>query len=71
MDLGLKDRVAIVAASSTGLGKAVAIGLAREGAKLALCARTGSVLNAAAEEIHSETGVEILARTLDVPITPR
>ena len=40
MDLGLKDRVAIVAASSTGLGKAVALGLAREGAKLALCART-------------------------------
>lgn len=66
MDLGLKDRVAIVAASSTGLGKAVAMGLAREGAKLALCARTESVLNATAEEIQRETGVEILARTLDV-----
>ena len=31
MDLGLKDRVALVAASSEGLGKAVALGLAREG----------------------------------------
>ena len=39
MDLGLKDRVAVVAASSKGLGKAVALGLAAEGAKLAICAR--------------------------------
>lgn len=44
MDLGLKDRVAIVAASSRGLGKAVAMGLARQGVKLALCARTGHTL---------------------------
>ena len=44
MDLGLKDRVAIVAASSQGLGKAVAMGLAKEGARLALCARTESTL---------------------------
>jgi 3-oxoacyl-[acyl-carrier protein] reductase len=66
MDLGLKDRVAIVAASSTGLGKAVAMGLAREGAKLALCARNQGVLNLTAEEIHRETGVETLARVVDV-----
>jgi len=66
MDLGLKDRVALVAASSQGLGKAVALGLAREGAKLALCARTASTLEAAAEEIRRETGVEVLARALDV-----
>ena len=66
MDLGLKDRVALVAASSTGLGKAVALGLAREGVKLALCARTQSTLEAAAEEIHGETGVEVLSRAVDV-----
>ncbi len=66
MDLGLKDRVAIVAASSTGLGKAVAMGLAREGAKLALCARTEAVLKSTATEIHNETGAEVLARPLDV-----
>jgi 3-oxoacyl-[acyl-carrier protein] reductase len=66
MDLGLKDRVAIVAASSQGLGKAVALGLAREGAKLALCARTAPVLEAAAEEIRAETGVEVLTRPLDL-----
>jgi 3-oxoacyl-[acyl-carrier protein] reductase len=66
MDLGLKDRVALVAASSTGLGKAVALGLAREGAKLALCARTQSTLDATAEEIRRDTGAEVLARAIDV-----
>jgi len=66
MDLGLKDRVALVAASSTGLGKAVALGLAREGAKLALCARTQSTLDETAAEIQRETGVEVLARAVDV-----
>ena len=66
MDLGLKNRVALVAASSTGLGKAVAVGLAREGAKLALCARTQSTLDATAEEIRRETGTEVLAHAIDV-----
>jgi 3-oxoacyl-[acyl-carrier protein] reductase len=68
MDLGLKDRVAIVAASSQGLGKAVALGLAREGAKLAICSRTESNINRAAEEIRRETGVEVLARSVDVRV---
>jgi 3-oxoacyl-[acyl-carrier protein] reductase len=66
MDLGLKDRVAVVAASSQGLGKAVALGLAREGARLALCARTVSTLEETAAEIRRETGVEVFTRALDV-----
>ncbi len=66
MDLGLKDRVAIVAASSQGLGKGVALALAREGAKLAICARTPGAIQAAAEEIRNVTGVEVLARAMDV-----
>jgi len=66
MDLGLKDRVAIVAGSSQGLGKAVAIGLAREGAKLALCARTEAILTATADEIRRETGTDVVARATDV-----
>ena len=66
MDLGLKDRVAIVAASSQGLGKAVAMGLAKEGAILALCARTEATLIAAAEEIRRETGAGVRTRALDV-----
>jgi 3-oxoacyl-[acyl-carrier protein] reductase len=68
MDLGLKDRVAIVAASSQGLGKAVALGLAREGAKLAMCARTESTLDAAAEEIRRETGAQVCTRAFDVTV---
>jgi 3-oxoacyl-[acyl-carrier protein] reductase len=66
MDLGLKDRVAIVAASSQGLGRAVAEGLAREGAKLALCARTEGALKSTATEIQRQTGVDVLARGVDV-----
>jgi 3-oxoacyl-[acyl-carrier protein] reductase len=66
MDLGLKDRIAIVAASSEGLGKAVARGLAREGATLALCSRNIGSLNAAAGEIRAATGAEILTQAVDV-----
>lgn len=66
MDLGLKNRVAMVAASSQGLGKAVAMGLAREGAVLALCARTESTLIEAADEIRRETGAGVRIRALDV-----
>lgn len=66
MDLGLKDRVALVAASSQGLGKAVALGLAREGAKLALCSRNPGAILAAAEEIHRLTGVDVMATPVDV-----
>ena len=39
MDLGIQNKVALVAAASSGLGKAVALQLSREGAKLAICAR--------------------------------
>jgi 3-oxoacyl-[acyl-carrier protein] reductase len=66
MDLGIQGRVALVAASSQGLGKAVAFGLAREGVKLALCARTATVLEATAEEIRRETGAEVFAAPVDL-----
>jgi 3-oxoacyl-[acyl-carrier protein] reductase len=68
MDMGIRDRVAVVAASSTGLGKAVAVGLAREGTRLAICGRTASTLEATAQEIRDSTGVEVLARVVDVTI---
>ncbi len=71
MDLGLKGRVAIVAASSQGLGKAVAEALAREGSSLALCARTEATLSATASEIRRATGVDVLARPVDVTIYPQ
>ena len=66
MDLGLKDRVAVVAASSQGLGKGVALALAREGAKLAICARSKGAIQKAADEIRGATGADLLARATDV-----
>ena len=68
MDLGLTGRVALVAAASSGIGKAVALGLAREGARIALCARTESTLQEAASEIRHQTGVDVLASPIDVTV---
>ena len=56
MDLGLRGKVALVAASSRGLGRAIAEELAAEGAALALCARGEEELQAAAGEIAARTG---------------
>jgi 3-oxoacyl-[acyl-carrier protein] reductase len=66
VDLGLNGKVAVVAASSKGLGKASALALAREGARVTVCARTESDLEAAAEEIRRETGAEVLAVPADL-----
>lgn len=56
----------MVAASSKGLGKAIARGLAEEGAHLVMCARGEEALRSAEREIKSATGVEILAMPVDV-----
>ena len=66
MDLGLKDKTAIVAASSKGLGKAVALGLAAEGANVTVCARQPEVLGATAKEIRDATGSQVLAVQADL-----
>jgi 3-oxoacyl-[acyl-carrier protein] reductase len=66
VDLGLAGKVALVAASSKGLGKASALALAREGARVTICARTEADLEAAAEEIRRETGAEVLAVPADL-----
>ncbi len=50
MELGLKNKVALVAASSRGLGKAIAWGLAFEGTKLVICARGKDVLEKTADD---------------------
>lgn len=70
MDLGLKGRVAIVAAASTGLGKAVATELAAEGARVAICARTLDHLEQTAAHIRKETGAEVFHEALDVRDAP-
>jgi 3-oxoacyl-[acyl-carrier protein] reductase len=66
VDLGLNGKVALVAASSKGLGKASALALAREGARVTICARTEADLEAAAEEIRRETRAEVLAVPADL-----
>jgi 3-oxoacyl-[acyl-carrier protein] reductase len=66
MDLGLDGKVALVGASSKGLGKASALALAREGARVTICARGKADLEAAAEEIRRETGSEVLAVQADL-----
>ncbi|HXJ05027.1 MAG TPA: SDR family oxidoreductase [Candidatus Acidoferrum sp.] len=66
MDLGLQGRVAMVAAASKGLGRAVAEELAREGASVAICARNASELAQAAAQIHGSTGREVFHQAADV-----
>lgn len=61
MDLGLQGRVAIVGGASRGLGRACAMGLAEEGARVVISSRSAEALEATAREIRSATGVEVLA----------
>lgn len=70
MDLGLKGRGVIVAASSQGIGRATAEAFAREGAQVAMCARGEKLLLEAAEGIRKATGAEIMAERLDVTESP-
>jgi 3-oxoacyl-[acyl-carrier protein] reductase len=66
MDLGLAGRAALVTGASKGIGKAIALGLAEEGVRVALLARTASVLEQTAHEIHAATGVSVLALPTDI-----
>src|SRR5882724_4357463 len=66
MDLGLKGRIAFVAAASRGLGRAVAEELAAEGCALILCARNEEALNKTCEEIAETHGSQVLGLTCDV-----
>src|SRR5512132_996488 len=66
MDLGLKGKVALVAGASQGMGKAAALGFAREGAKVAICARGEAALNETAAQIRKHTGSEVLAIVADM-----
>ena len=66
MDLGLKNRAAIVGGSSKGLGKACALALAREGVNLTICARSEDALQQTAAEIRQDYGTEVLALVCDL-----
>jgi len=66
MDLGLKGKVAFVAAASKGMGRACALGLAAEGARVAMCARSEGPLAEAAEDVRRRTGADVLAVPADL-----
>jgi 3-oxoacyl-[acyl-carrier protein] reductase len=68
MDLGLKNKVALVAASSRGLGRAVAEELAAEGTSLVLCARDAQALAETCAAIERHSSAQVLALAADVAV---
>lgn len=66
MDLGLKDRVALVCGASAGLGYASAFALAAEGTRTAICSRSADNIESAAERIREGTGAEVVPTVCDV-----
>jgi len=68
MDLHLKDKRALVTGASRGLGYAVALGLAREGCRVAINSRDEAKVKAAAEKVHKETGTQVIGLAGDVSL---
>jgi len=66
MDLGIKGKVAVVAAAGSGLGKAVAESLSTEGAKVVISSRSKNVIEKSAYEISSKSGNEVFPVVCDV-----
>ena len=66
METGLKGKIAIVAASSQGIGLATAEAFAAEGCRVAMCARNGQKLEAAAGEIRKQSGAQVFTQAFDV-----
>ncbi len=66
MKTNIENKVAVVFAASKGLGKACALELAREGCKVAMCSSDQSRIEAAGEEIRSETGSTVITKVVDV-----
>jgi len=66
METGLRNRVAIVAASSQGIGLATAEAFAAEGTRVAMCARNPETLERAADKIRQQYKAEVLAEPFDV-----
>lgn len=68
MDLGLKNRTALVCASSNGIGRAIARSFANEGARVAICSRNEENLKATQAALHAESGSEIISVVADLSL---
>ena len=66
MDLGLTGKVAVITGGSEGIGRAAALSLGREGARVVICARREEILAQAVDEIASATGAVVLPIAADV-----
>ncbi len=66
MDLGLKGKVALVAAAGQGLGYGTARALANEGARVSICSHLADEIEGAASSLVEETGGTVLATVCDV-----
>ncbi len=61
MDLGIRGKSALVCGAGKGIGRAAALALAQEGARLTICSRDAARLEATAAELRAQTGAEVLA----------
>jgi len=68
MDLGLKDKVAVLTGASKGIGFSSALALAREGARVSICARGQEGLDRAADRLRAETGADVLTVQADMGV---
>jgi 3-oxoacyl-[acyl-carrier protein] reductase len=66
MDLELGGKTALVTGGSRGIGRAVALGLAREGARVAICSRSAESLATTAADIRVKTGAEVVQVPADL-----
>ena len=70
MDLGLQGKTALVTGGSEGIGSAIALGLAREGVRVAICARTEATLQKTAADITSATRMPVVPLVADLRTLP-
>jgi 3-oxoacyl-[acyl-carrier protein] reductase len=66
MNLALNNKIVLIAGASQGIGYATALAFAREGARIAICSRDQTNIEAAAQKIRHETNADVLAHSVDL-----